>query len=256
MAEESDKTPFYTPVNEISFWSWAGGEVAYINPFKRGRGLEFKRQLVRASIEAIEAIWSVDPEARIVQPEPLINVVADPSRPQDRDAAERWRLSQYEAWDMLAGRQEPQLGGAPEYLDIVGVNYYSTNQWMLDGTKLDDPEDPLYRPLPAMLQEAYERYGRPFFMAETGIEGEERPAWLRYIGEEVRKARALGVPVEGICIYPIFDYPGWDDDRYCPCGLWGYADENGERLLYEPLAREQALMKKAWRKATATKQRA
>ena len=27
------------------------------------------------------------------------------------------------------------------------------------------------------------------------------------------------VPVIGLCLYPIADYPGWDDGRHCRCGL-------------------------------------
>src|SRR5690606_34695790 len=36
--DETDGIPFYCPVNEISFHSWAGGDVAYLNPHERGRG--------------------------------------------------------------------------------------------------------------------------------------------------------------------------------------------------------------------------
>jgi hypothetical protein len=47
-----------------------------------------------------------------------------------------------------------------------------------------------------------------------------------------------GVRVEGICLYPILNHPGWDDDRHCHNGLWDYADETGEREIYHPLAEE------------------
>ena len=43
------------------------------------------------------------------------------------------------------------------------------------------------------------------------------------------QARALGVAVEGICWYPITDYPGWMDDRHCPTGLFGYVEADGSR---------------------------
>jgi hypothetical protein len=46
------------------------------------------------------------------------------------------------------------------------------------------------------------------------------------------------VPVEGICLYPILNHPGWDNDRHCCNGLWDYADETGEREIYQPLAQE------------------
>ena len=78
-----------------------------------------------------------------------------------------------------------------------------------------------------MLQEVYDRYRRPLFVAETGIEDETRPAWLRYICKEVFTALEAGVPVEGICLYPIVNHPGWDDDRHCYNGMFDYADADG-----------------------------
>ena len=56
LKRETQGPAFICPVNEISFTSWAGGEVEYLNPFARQRGFELKTQLVRATIAAIEAI--------------------------------------------------------------------------------------------------------------------------------------------------------------------------------------------------------
>jgi DNA-binding FadR family transcriptional regulator len=44
--------------------------------------------------------------------------------------------------------------------------------------------------------------------------------------------------VHGICLYPIVNHPGWEDDRHCYNGLWDYADADGRRAIFEPLARE------------------
>jgi hypothetical protein len=84
----------------------------------------------------------------------------------------------------------------------------------------------------------HERYGRPLFVAETGTEGDARPSWLRYVASEARAALHAGVPLEGICLYPILNHPGWENDRHCHCGLWDYADHTGAREIYEPLERE------------------
>ncbi|MEG4446161.1 beta-glucosidase [Microcoleus sp. AT9_B5] len=235
--EETDQTPFVTPVNEISFIAWAGGDVAYINPFAKGRGDELKIQLIKAAIAAIESVWEVNPNTRIVQIDPTINIIADPDKPEDRDAAEGYRLSQYQAWDMLAGRFRPELGGKEKYLDIIGVNYYDRNQWIHN----EDPmkyTDPLYRPFREMLQEVFDRYGRPLFIAETGTEDDFRPVWFNYVCTEVMAAMKAGVPIEGICLYPIVNHPGWDDDRHCYNGLWDYCNESGDREIYQPLADE------------------
>jgi hypothetical protein len=97
-----------------------------------------------------------------------------------------------------------------------------------------------------MLAEVYERYRRPIFIAETGIEGDARPSWLRYIGQEARAAAAAGVELEGLCLYPIIDYPGWGDDRHCYSGLWDYADDEGRREIYGPLAEELSHQQQLW----------
>lgn len=229
------ETRFYAPVNEISFFAWGGGDAAYLNPFAHGRGYELKVQLARASIAAMEAILAIDPVARFVHADPVINVITDPARPHDAPAAEGHRLAQYQAWDMIAGKAWPQIGGRPALLDIVGVNFYHNNQWIHGGPPLAY-DHPLSRPLHAILADAYARYGRPIFIAETGIEGNARPAWLRMILREVKIARSLGVPIQGVCLYPILDHPGWDDDRYCPNGLLACSPVVSDRIAHAALA--------------------
>ncbi|WP_156363833.1 hypothetical protein [Sphingomonas sp. Leaf357] len=229
----------YAPVNEISFLSWGGGDAGYMNPFATARGFELKVQLVRAAIAAMEAIRRVDPDARFVHADPVIHIATDPARPDDAAAAEGHRQAQFQAWDMIAGRCWPQLGGRADLLDIVGVNFYHNNQWVHGGAPIARGH-PLYRAFHHMLAETYARYGRPIFVAETGIEGEARPEWLAHICDEVALAIDLGVPVAGICLYPILDHPGWDDDRDCPNGLLRTPPEGGTRLPFMPLARELA----------------
>lgn len=244
---ETESNMFFCPTNEISFLSWAGGDAAFFNPFARKRGHELKCQLVRANIEACEAVWEVIPNARVCQVDPVINIIADPKRPQDRAEAEGYRMSQYQAWDMLGGRMAPELGGNPKYLDIVGVNYYSTNQWMHESLTMNRFH-PQYKKFRLILEEVYGRYGRPIFIAETGVEDNERAAWLDYMCGEARAAIGAGVPVEGLCWYPIVNYPGWNDNRHCPAGLWGYPRRDGSREIFEPLADEyQRQMQLKWR---------
>ena len=87
-------------------------------------------------------------------------------------------------------------------MDIVGVNYYLHNQWV-DGDLPVAVDHADYCPLSQLLADVYDRYRRPMFLAETGIEGDVRPAWFRVVGHEVAQARQAGVPVEGICLYPV-----------------------------------------------------
>lgn len=236
ISDNSDAVPFYSPVNEISFFSWGGGDAGYLNPFANGRGFELKVQLARASIAAMEAVLAVDPRARFVHCDPVINVVTDPARKWERRVAEGHRQSQYQGWDLIAGRMWPQIGGAEKYLDIVGVNYYHNNQWIHGGPPID-MDHPLYKPLRTILIETYARYGKPVFIAETGIEAERRASWIAYVYAEVRAAMKAGVPIEGICLYPIISHLGWDDERPCDNGLLSAQFEKSGRQEYEPLAR-------------------
>lgn len=87
-------------------------------------GAELKRQLVRATLKSCEVIWQTNPSARILHCDPLVHVIAPPDRPDLLGHAAAHRESQFEAWDMLCGAKEPELGGAPHFLDLIGVNYY------------------------------------------------------------------------------------------------------------------------------------
>jgi hypothetical protein len=219
--------------------SWAGGDFAIFNPTTRGRGDELKRQLVRASIAAMDAIWAVDPRARFVHTDPLIHVHPVPGRSATQARARRHTHAQYQAWDMIAGRSWPGLGGKPEYLDVLGVNYYCHNQWVVGAGPLDwQSGDSRFVPLRELLARAHRRYGRPMFIAETGIEAELRPAWFGYVCDEVFAAIEAGVPVGGICLYPVMNHPGWADDRHCPNGLIDYDRRSFRRSVHGPLAEE------------------
>ena len=136
---------------------------------------------------------------------------------------------------MLCGWEAPHLGGDIRYLDIMGVNYYPRNQWFLNSTMLSRDD-----PFTGHCETSWRR-------CTSGIRGrcsslsrqnEERAAWLRYVCDEVSAARHNGVPVDGITLYPIVNYPAWDNGYDLHNGLWDYPDENGERPLYLPLAEE------------------
>ena len=136
---------------------------------------------------------------------------------------------------MISGRLWPQLGGEEKLLDIVGLNYYHDNQWIFGGPPISagHPQSKRFR---YFLTETYARYGRPLLVAETGTEGDGRASWFAMIASEVQAARTAGVPVEGICLYPIVNHLGWDNDRDCPSGLLSSRAANGRRDIHAPLA--------------------
>ena len=229
----SARPPIVCPLNEINFLSWAvdDGYFPRVGPDETGW---FKRQLVRAAISAARAIKERWPESTIVWAEPLIHIAPHDRRRGTVRAAEKNLQGMYEAYDWILGLAEPQLGGDPSFADVIGLNFYPHNQWYYKG-----PTIPMghheYRPLADMMVEFANRYGKPIFIAETGAEGSGRPAWLHYVCDEVREAQSRGTRVEGICLYPITSYPGWDNSRHAETGLLSTITSDGSRHIYEPL---------------------
>jgi hypothetical protein len=138
---------------------------------------------------------------------------------------------------MIVGRACPEFGGSPDALDLVGVNFYPDNQWYLGGSTI-----PLghhaYASFRRILAELFDRYRRLIVVSETGAEGSARSSWLHYVCTEVRAAMSRGVPVAGICIYPITEYRGWENDRKCEVGLLSAPDDRGRRTRHAELFAE------------------
>lgn len=238
IAGETDAPQVITPVNEISFWAFAGGETGGLNPFARGRGDALKRQLVRAALAASAELRAIDGRTRIATAEPMIHVHARETGEAAARTVAGYNASQFEALDMLLGCTAPELGGHAGAVDIVGLNYYYNNQW-IDGGPPIHLGHWLHRPLSELLADVAARYPHlPRYIAETGTEGVFRPYWLRYVADEVRAAAANGVAIGGLCLYPIISHLGWDDDRHCANGLFDGHGPDGPRHAYAPLARE------------------
>ena len=229
---------FICPINEISFFAWIASDVGGFYPFERGRGDELKAQMVRATIAAIDAIREIAPDTRFVQTDPAIRVAPSNKNPQTVIDAANYHASQFHALDMLTGKREPHLGGAEKYLDIVGINYYFNNQWRHPSGRRIYRYHKNYQPLHEILENLRARYRRPLLIAETGIENEARAEWFRYVFKQAEIAKSNGTLIEGICLYPIVNHPGWSDDRHCRNGLWDYPDDSGKREIYQPLADE------------------
>jgi len=232
----SKRRPLICPLNEINFLSWAVDDQYFpqIGPKQRGW---FKHQLVKAAITASKSIKQRWPYATIVWAEPLIHIAPHNRRRQTVRGAEQNLQGMYEAYDWIMGREEPELGGDPSLVDVIGLNFYPHNQWYLKG-----PTIPMghheYKPLADMLIEMAERYGKPVFLSETGAEGTGKPSWLHYVCNEVRDAMNRGADIRGICWYPITAYPGWDNSRHAETGLLSTVVADGTRHVDERLLAE------------------
>ena len=234
---------FFTPINEITFFSAAATDLEWMYPFAKGREDELKRALCAMSIAGAKAIREVEAGARMVHVDPIVHAVPPLDRPDLADEAndEAYREA-YEAWDMLSGRLAPELGGSPEILDIVGVNVYNYSQVQLDADKKREtlgPRDPRRKPLSELLKFAWDRYRRPIIIGETSGFQDNRAEWLRMTMEESLKALNSGIDLQGVCLYPFVDVPDWWSQKWAKIGIYDVADkESFERVPFDPYIRE------------------
>lgn len=220
---------FFTPINEITFFSAAATELGWMYPFAKGREAELKRALARMAIEGAKAIREVDPRARMVHVDPMINAVPPADRPDLADEARKETDKEdFEAFDMLCGKCLPELGGSPDVLDIVGVNVYHYSQVQLQADKKRDilgPRDPRRKPLSELLRSVWDRYERPIIIGETSGYQDGRAEWLRMTVEESLKALNDGVDLQGVCLYPFVDVPDWWTQKWAKIGIYDIRDK-------------------------------
>jgi beta-glucosidase/6-phospho-beta-glucosidase/beta-galactosidase len=237
---------YFTPINEITYFSFIGGEWGWVPPYRNTKEDRFRLReaFCRADIAAVKAIREVVPDARMVHIDPLVQVVAPVDRP---DLAEAAHHETYEdtfvAWDILAGKKHPEFGGSPEVLDIVGVNCYSFGQmeYQENGPhKALDPKDPRIKSLCEMLTWAWERYKRPMVIGETSGLGGGRRAWLNDVIEEALAAVNQGMDLHGICLFPGVEMPDWHNGIWLHNGLADVVLEGTDlkRVPFQPFIDE------------------
>ncbi len=240
VACESDGPLAFTPVNEPSYFAWAAGEAALFAPHGRGRSPELKRQLARAAIAGADAILAVCPHARIVSVDSICRVTAPiGARHLDAEAHAFNHGIVFESWDMISGRLEPELGGSRRHLGTLGINYYWTNQWELGrvGTPLAG-DDPRRMGLAALIREVWNRYGGTLLVTETSHVDDARAGWILEVANAAEELLQSGVPLGGVCLYPILGMPEWHDPAtWTRMGLWDlvYDERELDRIAHAPM---------------------
>ena len=243
--ESDDAAPWIVPVDQIGHRAWLGGELGHSPPYLEERGFELQAQLVRAAVAAADAFRLVLPAARVMCAEPLVNVAAQPDRPDDADDALGAAARRHLAIDMLTGRAWPQLGGEPRQVDLVGVTYHPGSQWYYGGPQ--HPGPPIapgahgWRSLRELLLDTAERYCKPVCIAATGRDGSLASAWLRYVCGEAHRAALGGATIAGVVLEPALDCLQAPGRRRASKGIWGEADASGHRARDAALADQVAL---------------
>lgn len=232
---------YLVPINEVSFLSWLGGDARGTSPYTIGQGWDVKYHLMKAFIEGVRMLKADYPNIKIITSEPLISICSqDPANVNAVLSAKNKHDDQYQMLDILTGKMCPELGGSPELLDVIGVNFYYNNQWINETHEFipwgDLPPNPYWKPLSVLIKEVFIRYGKPMVITETGHVGEHRPNWLYQISDQVRMLLAEGVPLLGCCIYPVVDRQDWDfTDQWHHSGLWDIHDpETLDRIPHGP----------------------
>jgi beta-glucosidase/6-phospho-beta-glucosidase/beta-galactosidase len=237
---------FFTPINEITFFSFCGGEWGWVAPYKNTKEdrHRFRLALCKAAIAGVKAIREVEPAARMVHIDPLVQVVAPRDRPDQQEAA--WHetyVDTFKAWDIIYGKENPELGGAPDILDIVGANNYSFGQmeYREHGPhKALNPDDERIKPLCDLLHLVWDRYKRPMIIGETSGMNDGREDWLRDVMDESLAAVEAGIDLHGLCLFPAVDMPDWHTGEWLRNGLCDVVPE-GEilrRMECEPYIQE------------------
>jgi len=180
----------------------------------------------------------------MVHVDPLINAVAPPDRPDLIKAAhDETYVDSFMSWDILYGKEHPELGGTPEILDIFGATNYSFGQMEYREHRPhkalpigDDRIVPLYD----LLQFTWQRYKRPIIIGETSGLGSGRPYWVNDVVEETLAAINKGVDMQGIFFFPAVEMPDWNTGEWLHNGFCDVTTIGGklQRFLYKPYAEQ------------------
>jgi beta-glucosidase len=137
----------------------------------------------------------------------------------------------------------------PGRVDILGLDYYAHCQWHFEdpGGSIYTP-DPL--PLAAQINLYWQHYGLPCLVTETNIRGRtsDRATWFKYVLEQCERARGMGVPLRGLCWFPVIDSTDWDTVLFRSDG---HIDPVGVYWLDQELARRPSVMSETYARAAA-----
>jgi beta-glucosidase/6-phospho-beta-glucosidase/beta-galactosidase len=266
---------WYTPTNEPYIMAQFGGETGAWFPYGQSTTafVQAMRNVARGLCEGWHEIVRERPDARMMVSDTCEYHHALDERTREHAAfMNERRFLMHDLYGGRLGDDHPLRGyllehGMPEHdlwwfqehpapLDVVGLDHYphSEHSYRIgDRGEIVDETQPLEQQKgPAELARQYHsRFGRPLLFAETGAPGDDarKIAWLDGLVDEIRTARAEGVPVIGITWWGLIDQVDWGTGlrrknyEIDPTGLYALRWEGGrlERIPTATLAAWTAL---------------
>ncbi|MGH2355424.1 MAG: hypothetical protein ACRDI2_00435 [Chloroflexota bacterium] len=207
LREQGLAAEIVAPINELSYYTWYAASLGTWYPYAKGQDRRLKDQLIAAHRRCYERAKEVDAGTRVLLIDPFYYAIGNEADPGSLAEAAFWREAALEATDRLADRT-----------DLVGMNFYPEGQveCFRDGRSRRYQRralllsDPRRLPLDGALRLYHQRLGdKPIIVTETSVRGERRGPWLRRLTDEAVWAIAAGLPLEGLCWYPVLDVPDW-----------------------------------------------
>jgi len=196
------------PVQQISLLAAASGDFALLPPYLRSMGGLVQRQLVKAAIRASKFVRAKLPGANLLSIEPILDAFEE--QPSASAAVARQQhVRTLEIFDMLTGRLCPELGGSPDYLNIICVRFLECHPW-LDRPRPRGHRAELFlsqqtlhhKSFHQALVEIHQRYGRPLLVARGPAEHGAGAAWTQFVDQEMAAALNLKIPIVGVNFHP------------------------------------------------------
>ncbi|MBK8023468.1 MAG: beta-galactosidase [Chloroflexi bacterium] len=216
IADRYPSLKYYCVSNEPTLMVERAGRQGKWRPFLRGKtGADLLRaQICRMIVEASKAILAVRPDAVLVIPEPWHST--DEHRLHRADA--RSVAVQARIIDTVLGRREPELGGDPSLIHIIGLNHY---------------RDTTLPPFHQMILKAQQHWPDiPLWLTETSGPpfGWRQNEWFWWMMAEINLARILGVEIPVFTWAPVISMYDWETEtRHLRNGVWKLTKE-GDRV--------------------------
>jgi beta-glucosidase/6-phospho-beta-glucosidase/beta-galactosidase len=235
--ERYDSPRWFTPINEPGITARLSARFGVWNDMvatTEGHA-QALTNVVQANLEAVDLIRA-DRDGWWVGSEGFDVPVAVATSPEAEAEAQRQRELSWLVWDLHFG-VEP---GVPGYFDLVdsaqlerirslaptdrvvaGLDIYPISINAVGGERPDWVPSDLIRLAADEIERWHDRYGHPFWIAETSnltLPLDEQIPWLDEFAQALGRLRAKGRPARGLCWYSRGDQFDWQTALIEPTG--------------------------------------